>query len=83
VLGLIENMSYAVCPNCGERIEIFARSERRWPVHEQAPELLGRIPITLSISRSIDSGHPLLQSAPAAGEAEAFRAIAARVAQQL
>jgi ATP-binding protein involved in chromosome partitioning len=83
VLGMIENMSYVICPKCGEQIEVFARSERRWPVHEQAPDLLGRIPMTLDISKGIDRGHPLLQSDPAAGEAAVFRSIAAMVISRL
>jgi ATP-binding protein involved in chromosome partitioning len=83
VLGVIENMSYLVCPHCGERVEVFHRSDRQWRLAEEAPELLGRVPMDLAISRGIDSGHPLLQDAPDAAEAAEFRAIAKRIAQKL
>src|SRR5262245_9514202 len=83
ILGVVENMSYLVCPHCGERVEVFHRSERQWRLADEAPELLGRVPMDLTISRGIDSGHPLLQDAPDAAQAAEFRAIAARIAQKL
>jgi ATP-binding protein involved in chromosome partitioning len=83
VLGVIENMSYLLCPHCGERIEVFHRSERRWRLSEEAPEMLGRVPMNLAISRGIDTGHPLLQDTPDAAEAADFRAIAERVARAI
>jgi ATP-binding protein involved in chromosome partitioning len=83
ILGVIENMSYLVCPHCGERIEVFHRSERQWRLADASPELLGRVPMDLAISRGIDSGHPLLQDAPDATQASDFRAIAERIAQKL
>jgi ATP-binding protein involved in chromosome partitioning len=83
ILGLIENMSYLICPHCGERIEVFHRSERQWQVADQALELLGRIPMGLAISRAIDAGHPLLQDTPDAAEAALFRTIAERITQKL
>jgi ATP-binding protein involved in chromosome partitioning len=83
VLGVIENMSYLICPHCGEQVEVFHRSDRQWRLAEEAPELLGRIPMDLAISRGIDSGHPLLQDAPAASQAAEFRAIAERIARKL
>jgi ATP-binding protein involved in chromosome partitioning len=83
VLGVIENMSYLLCPHCGERIEVFHRSDRQWRLSEEAPEMLGRVPMNLAISRGIDTGHPLLQEAPDAAEAADFRAIAERVARAI
>ncbi len=83
ILGAIENMSYLICPHCGERIEVFHRSERRWQLDDEAIELLGRIPMGLAISRGIDAGHPLLQDQPDAAEAALFRAIAERIGQKL
>lgn len=82
ILGVIENMSYLVCPHCGEPIEVFHHSERRWAVQDAELELLGRIPMDIAISRGIDAGHPLLQAAPAASEAAIFHAIAARIMQK-
>lgn len=83
ILGVIENMSYFVCPHCGERIEVFHHSERRWAVQGGELPLLGQIPMDASISRGIDSGHPLVQAAPDTRELAAFREIAAKVARAL
>jgi ATP-binding protein involved in chromosome partitioning len=83
ILGVIENMSYFVCPHCGERVEVFHHSGRRWAVQGDELPLLGRIPMDAAISRAIDAGHPLVQAAPESADAQAFRAIAAKVAERL
>lgn len=80
IVGVIENMSYLICPHCGERVEVFHRSDRRWGVQGQGLELLGRIPMDQMISRGIDAGHPLVQTAPDAQEAAVFRTIADKLA---
>jgi ATP-binding protein involved in chromosome partitioning len=83
ILGVIENMSYFTCPHCGERIEVFHHSGRRWAIQGDELELLGQIPMDAAISRAIDAGHPLVQAAPDSADAQAFRAIAAKVAAAL
>jgi ATP-binding protein involved in chromosome partitioning len=83
ILGVIENMSYFVCPHCGERVEVFHHSGRRWAVQGDDLQLLGQIPMDAAISRGIDAGHPLVQAAPHAAESVVFREIAARVAAAL
>jgi len=83
LLGVVENMSYFVCPHCGERVEVFHHSDRRWGVQEGDLLLLGQIPMDAAISRAIDAGHPLVQAAPDTRESATFRTIAARVAQAL
>jgi len=83
ILGLVENMSYLVCPDCGKQIEVFHRSDRPWAVQEGDIELLGRIPLQPAISRGIHSGHPLLHDDPNAPEAREFHGIASRVASKL
>ncbi len=83
VLGVVENMSYLICPDCGKHIEVFHRTERDWSIENGDVEVLGRIPMDISISRSIDATHPLLYSEPSTGEVGVFRDIAARVAQKL
>jgi ATP-binding protein involved in chromosome partitioning len=83
LLGLVENMSYLTCPHCGERIEVFHHSERRWDIQNSELPLLGQIPLDAAISRGIDAGHPLVQAAPDSTDAQAFRDIAAQVAQAL
>ncbi len=65
VLGLVENMSYFICPSCGDRHEIFQHSERWRPAALQDVPVLGRLPLTAEISRGIDRTHPLMASEPA------------------
>ncbi len=79
IFGLIENMSYLNCPHCGERVEVFHRSKRDWAVEGEELEVLGRIPMDLAISKGIDAGHPLLQTAPTAAQASIFRDIASHI----
>jgi ATP-binding protein involved in chromosome partitioning len=83
LLGVIENMSHLICPHCGERIEVFHHSDRRWAVLDGELPLLGQIPMDIAISRAIDAGHPLVQAAPHGPDAEAFVAIARQIAQRL
>jgi ATP-binding protein involved in chromosome partitioning len=83
ILGVVENMSYLTCPDCGSRIEPFHRSGRSWAVQGHDLELLGRIPMDSAISRGIDAGHPLVQDAPDAPEARVFVAIAGKVLDKL
>jgi ATP-binding protein involved in chromosome partitioning len=83
ILGVVENMSFLYCPHCGEPIEVFARSQRDWAVTDAGCEQLGRIPLHMSLSRGIDTGHPLLQSAPDTPEAMAFRRLAAEVSRKV
>lgn len=77
ILGVVENMSYFTCPDCGKRVEVFHRSNRNWSIEDPQLELLGRIPMDSAISQGIDSGHPLVQGHPGAPESAAFRDIAA------
>ena len=80
ILGLVENMSYLICPHCGEKVEVFHRSPHGWAIEDEAV-MLGRIPMDIAISRGIDKGHPLMQDSPEAVQAVAFREIAARVVE--
>jgi ATP-binding protein involved in chromosome partitioning len=83
VLGVVENMSYMVCPDCGKHIEVFHRTERDWAVESTEIEVLGRIPMSPHVSRGIDATHPLLSSTPDGTESAVFRQIAARLGERL
>jgi ATP-binding protein involved in chromosome partitioning len=83
ILGVVENMSYLNCPDCGKRIEVFHRTDRHWAVEDKELELLGRVPMDLAISRAIDAGHPLVEDAPDSREAAVFRSIADRLIRKL
>jgi Mrp family chromosome partitioning ATPase len=56
LLGLIENMSYAICPHCGERIEIFGKSKSLEAAKQAGIPFLGALPIDPDIARLADQG---------------------------
>ena len=83
ILGVVENMSYLTCPHCGEPVEVFHRSKRAWAIEERQIELLGRIPMNISISRGIDEGHPFMDSAGSTVEKAPFVEIAEKIKKKL
>ena len=56
ILGLVENMSYVVCPDCGKRIEIFGQSKTAETAKEQGLELLAQMPFDPSLASLCDAG---------------------------
>ena len=56
ILGLIENMSYVICPHCGERLEIFGRSKAAEAAKKAGIPYLGAVPIDPDIARLADEG---------------------------
>lgn len=83
ILGLVENMSYLICPHCNEPVEVFHRSEKSWQPHKSEVPLLGRIPIDVNISRGIDANHPLLRTQTHSQHALPFLEIAEHVIASL
>ena len=79
VLGVVENMSYFVCPTCSERHEIFQRSAQRRPDALAAAPLLGRIPLLPAVSRGINRANPLMHEDPDGTQAQAFLEVADRL----
>ncbi len=79
VLGLIENMSYYCCPNCGHRAEIFAHGGARQEAARLGAECLGEIPLLLDIRTASDAGSPIAAAAPDSVAGQAYAAIAERV----
>jgi ATP-binding protein involved in chromosome partitioning len=76
VLGLVENMSYFVCPHCGERTDIFAHGGAAQEAMRLGVGLLGEVPIMPEVRSSGDSGTPLVQAAPDSLLAETYRGMA-------
>lgn len=83
ILGIVENMSYFVCPDCGERHEIFQRSEKWRPPNLENTPLLGRIPLTPVISKGINKADPLMHDHPDDPVAQAFLEVTAVMQKQL
>jgi ATP-binding protein involved in chromosome partitioning len=79
VLGIIENMSYFVCPHCGERTEIFAHGGGREVGARLGVEFLGEIPLDPQVRKVGDEGDPIVKHDPASPIAKAFFSIAERI----
>ena len=79
VLGLVENMSFFCCPNCGHRAEIFGHGGARLEAQRLGVEFLGEVPLLLDIRTASDAGTPIVAAAPDSPAARAFAAIAQRV----
>ena len=79
VFGIVENMSYFLCPSCGERSEIFGHGGARETAERLGAEFLGEIPLDIAIRETSDAGTPIVASRPDSAHARAYLAIAGRV----
>jgi ATP-binding protein involved in chromosome partitioning len=80
VLGVVENMSYFVCGHCQERTEIFGNGGGRRMAEELGIPFLGEVPIDTRVRSGGDEGQPIVAAAPDAPAAQAFSAVAGKVA---
>jgi ATP-binding protein involved in chromosome partitioning len=83
VLGIIENMSYFQCPHCGAQSDIFGHGGARHEAERLGVPFLGEIPLHMSIRATSDSGTPVVESEPDGPHAAIYRAIGAKVRDQL
>ena len=80
VLGLIENMSSYICPNCGHEAHIFGHGGAKAEADKLGVPFLGEIPLDLDIRVASDGGAPIVAAKPASPQARAFLDVAARLA---
>jgi ATP-binding protein involved in chromosome partitioning len=78
VLGIIENMSYYLCPKCGERSEIFGHGGARDEAEKLGVPFLGGVPLHMDIRAKSDSGQPITATTPDGLHAAIYRDIAAK-----
>ena len=83
VLGIIENMSYFACPECGHRSEIFSHGGARKEAERLGIDFLGEIPLDIEIRETSDGGTPIVVAKPDSANAKVFREIAASIAAKL
>ena len=83
VLGIIENMSTFICPNCGHQTDIFGHGGARAEAERLGCDFLGEIPLDMAIRLTSDSGQPIVIDQPDSPLAEAYKAIAAAIAAKL
>jgi len=79
VLGIVENMSTFVCPQCGTRSDIFGHGGARREAERLGVPFLGEVPLDIAIREKSDSGSPVVATAPDSAHAKYYRDIAVRV----
>lgn len=83
ILGIIENMSFFLCPHCGERTNVFGQGGGEWAATHHDVPLLGQIPLDAAIREGGDAGTPIVAADALSPQASALRAAAQRVAGRL
>ncbi|WP_440983707.1 Mrp/NBP35 family ATP-binding protein [Shinella sumterensis] len=83
VLGIVENMSYFIAPDTGNRYDIFGHGGARKEAERIGVPFLGEVPLTMDIRETSDAGTPVVVSNPEGAAAKTYRAIATRVWQEL
>jgi ATP-binding protein involved in chromosome partitioning len=83
VFGVIENMSYFVCPKCGERHDIFGHGGAHAEADKLGVPFLGEVPLHMAIRETSDQGRPVVATDPDGPHAKVYREIAGRVRDQL
>lgn len=79
ILGIVENMSYFICPECGHRSDIFAHGGARHEAERLHVPFLGEIPLAMPIRETSDGGRPIVASDPDSAHAKAYVALARQV----
>jgi len=83
VLGIVENMSYFLCPECGTRSDIFGHGGARREAERLSVPFLGEVPLHMTIREKSDAGLPVVATEPDGPHAKIYRDIAANVRDQL
>ena len=80
ILGVVENMSYFICPHCGQRTEIFSYGEGRNTAEQFQVPFLGEVPLNANVRLYGDTGRPVVTLGEETPEAKPFFALARQVA---
>src|SRR5260221_3825852 len=83
VLGIIENMSYFICPQCGTRSDIFSHGGARREAERLKVPFLGEVPLDMTIRETSDAGLPVVATQPDGPHAKIYRGIAEKVRARL
>ena len=83
VLGVVENMSYFLCPSCGTRSDIFGHGGARNEAERLGVPFLGEVPLHMTIREKSDAGLPVVATEPDGPHARIYRDIAVRVRDQI
>lgn len=83
IMGIVENMSYFLCPHCNERTDIFSTGGAKKECEKLDTDLLGEIPIDIEIRIGGDQGMPIVEKMPESAQSKAFMEIAQNVKKKI
>jgi ATP-binding protein involved in chromosome partitioning len=83
ILGIVENMSYYICPHCNSRDYIFGEGGARRAAESLEIPFLGDVPLDLAIRQQSDAGAPIVVAKPESESAKTLREITRKVAAQV
>ena len=83
ILGIIENMSYFICPCCGARSDIFGHEGAKQTAEKMGETFLGEIPLDMAIRQNADKGTPIVVSAQNSPYSQAYLDIAQKIIQRI
>ena len=83
VLGIVENMSYFLCPSCGTRSDIFGHGGAHKEAERLGVPFLGEVPLHMTIREKSDAGLPVVATEPDGPHAKVYRDIASRVLDRI
>jgi ATP-binding protein involved in chromosome partitioning len=83
ILGIVENMSYYICPHCDSRDYIFGEGGGKRAATELGIAFFGEVPLDVAIRKQSDIGSPIVVAMPDAPSSKVLREIAQKVAQQV
>ena len=79
ILGIVENMSYFICSDCGKRHDIFSTGGAQKEAAKLNIPFLGEIPLDITIRQTSDSGEPIITSDPENKHAKTYFKIAQKI----
>lgn len=83
VFGIIENMSYFLCPSCGDRSDIFGHGGARDTATELNVDFLGEVPLHMQIRETSDAGTPVTATVPDGEHAAIYKDLAAKIQDRI
>lgn len=83
ILGIVENMSYYICPHCNSQDYIFGQGGARRAAEQLGIPFLGEVPLDITIRSQSDMGAPIVLSQPDAPSSRVLRSIAEKMAAQV
>lgn len=83
VLGIVENMSFFICPKCGERSDIFGHGGAKLEAEKLGIAFLGGVPLNMEIRITSDEGQPIVATKPDGPHAQIYRDIATKAWAEL